>query len=111
MHLLRANKKEGSMNNSLVPTGSLLPSKLDRQVSRALARIDGAALVASHQDQVRLDRVASTTERGMLRAAQLGALESGLIQGSPQSAGYVHMVATAGAFGIAAVVYEAGSGS
>jgi len=96
------------MNSSLVQTGGLVPSKLDRQVSRALARIDGAALVASHQDQVRLDRVATTTERGMIRAAQLGALEGALLQGAPQSAGYVHAVACAGAFGIAAVVYEAG---
>lgn len=98
------------MTNSLVPTGSLLPSKLDRQVSRALARIDGAALVASHQDQVRLDRVATTTERGMVRAAQLGALESVLVQSAPQSAGYVHAVACGGAIGIAAVVYDAGRG-
>jgi hypothetical protein len=98
------------MSSSLVPTGGLLPSKLDRQVSRALARIDGAALVASHQDQVRLDRVATTTERGMIRAAQIGALEGALVQSAPQSVGYVHAVACAGAVGIAAVVYEAGRG-
>jgi hypothetical protein len=98
------------MTNSLVPAGSLLPSKLDRQVSRALARIDGAALVASHQDRGRLDRVAGTTEHGMVRAAQIGALEGVLVQSSPQSAGYVHAVACAGAIGIAAVVYDAGRG-
>ncbi len=99
------------MSSSLVPTGGLLPSTFDRQVSRALARIDGAALVASHQDQVRLDRVATTTERGMIRAAQLGALEGVLAQSSPQAAGYVHAVTCAGAIGIATVVYEAGRGS
>jgi hypothetical protein len=98
------------MSSSLIPTGGLLPSTLDRQVSRALARIDGAALIASHQDQARLDRVATTTERGMIRAAQLGALEGALAHSSPQSAGYVHAVACAGAIGIAAVVYEAGRG-
>lgn len=96
------------MSSTLVPTGGLLPSKLDRQVSRALARIDGAALVASHQDRMRLDRVAGTTEHGMVRAAQLGALEGVLAQNAPQSAGYVHAVACAGAIGIAAVVYDAG---
>ncbi len=99
------------MSGSLIPTGGLLPSKLDRQVSRALAQIDGAALVANHGDQARLDRVATTTERGMIRAAQLGALEGVLMQSAPQSAGYVHAVACAGAIGIAAVVYEAGRGS
>jgi len=54
--------------------------------------------------------VATTTERGMIRAAQIGALEGALVQSAPQSVGYVHAVACAGAVGIAAVVYEAGRG-
>lgn len=85
-------------------------SNVDRRVFRALAQIDGAALVASHRDQARIDRVAGTTEHGMVRACQLGVLEAGLIQSAPYAAGYVHAVATAGAMGIAAVVYEAGRG-
>ncbi len=92
-------------------SGGLFPSKLDRQVSRALARIDAGVLVASHRDQTRIDRVAGTTERGMVRAAQIGALEAALAQNVPSSAGYVHAVATAGAIGIVAAVYEAGRGS
>jgi hypothetical protein len=86
-------------------------STVDRQVSRALARIDAAALVASHQDQARIDRVAGTTEHGMVRACQLGLLEAGLIQHAPHAAGYVHAAATAGAMGIASVVYDAGRGA
>ncbi len=82
-------------------------TKIDRQVSRALAQIDAAALIASHRDQAQISRVASTTEYGMLRAAQVGALEGVLIQSAPNSAGYVHAVATAGALGIASVVYDA----
>jgi hypothetical protein len=85
-------------------------TRMDRQVSRALAQIDGAALVASHRDRAQIDRVAGTTEHGMLRAAQLGTLELALAQNAPQSVGYVHAVATAGALGIAAAVYEAGRG-
>ena len=88
--------------------GGLGLSKVDRQVSRALVQIDGAALVASHRDQARINRVAGTTEHGMVRACQLGALEQALIQSAPNAAGYVHAVTTAGALGIAAVVYEAG---
>jgi hypothetical protein len=84
---------------------------LDRQVSRAMARIDTAALVASHQDRRRIDRVADTTEYGMFRVAQLGAFEGALIQSAPLSAGYVHTVAVGGAMGIAAAVYEAARGS
>ncbi len=86
-------------------------TKTDRQISRALAQIDAATLVASHRDQARLDRVAGTAERGMMRACQIGILEAGLIQSAPYAAGYVHVVATAGAMGIASVVYEAGRGA
>lgn len=86
-------------------------SNVDRRVSRALAQIDAAALVASHRDQVRLDRVAGTAERGMVRACQLGVLEQALIQSAPNAAGYVHAVTTAGALGIASVVYDAGRGA
>ena len=99
------------MSNALIPTGGLFPTKLDRQTSKALAQLDAGALVASHRDQARIDRVAGTTERGMVRAAQLGALEATLIQNVPSAAGYVHAAATAGAMGIVAAVYEAGSGS
>ena len=97
-------------DNLPVLTGGLFPSKLDRQVGRALSQIDAAAMVASHRDQARLDRVAGTAERGMVRAAQLGALEAVLIQSAPHAAGYVHAVTAAGALGIASVVYEAGRG-
>jgi hypothetical protein len=81
------------------------------KIDRALAQIDAAALVASHQDHKRIDRVAGTTEYGMLRAAQLGAFEGALNQSSPLSAGYVHTVAVGGVWGIAAVVQEAGRSS
>ena len=86
-------------------------SNVDRRVSRALAEIDGAALVASHRDRRRIDRVADTTEYGMVRACQLGVLEAGLNQNAPYAAGYVHTVAVGGALGIAAAVYEAGRGA
>jgi hypothetical protein len=85
-------------------------AKVDRQVSRALAQIDAAALVASHRDRAQIDRMAGTTEYGMVRVAQLGVLEEALTHSSPQSAGYVHMVAVGGVVGIAASVHAAGRG-
>lgn len=95
-----------------VPYSSgLALTKIDRQVSRALAQIDAAALVASHRDRAQINRVAGTTEHGMLRAAQLGALEGALVTNVPQSAGYVHTVVVGGVWGIAATVHEAGRGS
>lgn len=98
------------MSNSLVPSGGLLPSRLDRQVSKALEQIDATQLVAMHRDQARLDRVAGTAERGMMRAAQLGALEAALVQVTPNAAGYVHAAAVGGALGIAGVIHDASRG-
>lgn len=98
------------MSNSLVPAGGLLPSRLDRQVSRALGQIDATHLVAMRRDQARMERVAGTAERGMVRAAQLGALEATLAQMAPNAAGYVYASAVAGALGIASVVHDAARG-
>jgi hypothetical protein len=95
-----------------VPYSSgLALSKIDRQVARAMAQIDAAAAAASHRDRAQIDRIAGTTEHGMFRAAQLGALEGALIQSSPLSAGYVHTVAVGGVWGIAAAINQGGRGS
>jgi hypothetical protein len=95
------------MSNSLIPSGSFFPSKIDRQVSKALEQIDAGTLVAMRRDEARLDRVAGTARRGMVRAAEVGALEATLIQAVPNAAGYVRASAVAGALGIAEVVYDA----
>ncbi len=98
------------MSNSLIPTGSRFPSKTDRQVSKALEQIDASTLVAMRRDEARLDRVAGTTRRGMVRAAEVGALETTLAKAVPSAVGYVHASAVAGALGIAEVVYDAAKG-
>jgi hypothetical protein len=85
-------------------------SKLDRQVSKSLAQLDGQQLLALRRDQAQIERVATTAERGMARAAQLGALEATLVQMAPNAAGYVHASAVAGAIGIASVVHDATRG-
>ncbi len=99
------------MSNALVPSGGLLPSRLERQVSKALEQIDAEQLVAARRDQARLDRVAGTAERGMVRAAQLGVLEATLVQMAPHAAAYVHASAVGGAIGIAGVVHDASRGA
>jgi hypothetical protein len=75
-----------------------------------LEQIDAQQLVATRRDQARLERVAGTAERGMMRAAQLGSLEAALVQMAPNAAGYVHASAVAGALGIAGVVHDASRG-
>jgi tRNA A37 threonylcarbamoyltransferase TsaD len=98
------------MSSSLVPSGGLFPSKTDRQVSKALEQIDARSLVAMRRDEARLDRVAGTARRGMIRAAEVGALEATLVQAVPNATGYVHASAVAGALGIAEVVCDAAKG-
>jgi hypothetical protein len=98
------------MNNALVRTGGLLPSRLDRQVVRAREQIDAQQMVAMHRDQARIARVAGTAEHGMMRAGQLGVLEAGLAQLAPNAGAYVHASAVAGALGIARVVHDATRG-
>ncbi len=98
------------MSSSLVPASSFLPSRTNRQIARAMEQVDAAQLVALHRDQARLDRVATTAERGMVRAAQLGALEASLVSVAPNAAGYVHAAAVGGALGIAGVVHDASRG-
>jgi hypothetical protein len=99
------------MSDNLPATaGGLFPTRRDRQLSRALSRLDAQGLVALHSDQVQLDRVATTAERGMTRAAQIGALEATLVAAVPNAAGYVHASAVAGAIGIAGVVHGAARG-
>lgn len=88
-------------------SGGLLPSRLDRQMTRALEQIDASTAVAVRRDQARLERVATTTERGMARAGQIGALEAAIVQTCPGAAPYVHASAVAGALGIAGVIYDA----
>jgi hypothetical protein len=92
-------------------SGGLLPSRLGRQVSKALVQIEAASMVASHRDRARLDRIASTTERGMVRAAQVGVLEATLGQMAPNAVGYIHASAIGGAISIACVVHDAGRGA
>lgn len=98
------------MGNSLIHAGGLLPSRLERQLGRALEQIDASTAIAMRHDQARLDRVAGTAKRGMVRAAQIGILEEVLGQSSPQGAAYVHASAVAGALGIAHVVHDASRG-
>lgn len=106
------DRKEPKMSDNLPAFASgLLPYRLDRQVSKALTQIDAASMVAAHRDQARLDRIAGTTERGMVRAAQLGVLEATFTQMAPNAASYVHACAVAGAIGLAGVVHDASRGA
>jgi hypothetical protein len=99
------------MNNSLVQAAGLLPSRLDRQVGRALEQIDASTAIAVRRDAARLERITETTQRGMLAVSHLAAVEVALGQATPHAADRLHAVAVAGAIGIVSVVHDAGMGA
>jgi hypothetical protein len=93
-----------------------MPAKTRRRYEREMRRADEAmreiglaASLAAYHDAVRIDRIASTTEHGMMRAAQFAALETALAA-NPVAAGYAHAIGCGGVAGIAGVVRETSRG-
>jgi hypothetical protein len=105
------DRQENPMSSDLVPTGSLFPSKLDRRVSKALGQIDASTTVALRQDMARLERVAQTTQHGMIAVSHLASVEAALMEATPHAAGRIHAVACAGAIQIVGIVHDAGRNS
>jgi hypothetical protein len=99
------------MSGSLVLSGGLFPSKLDRNVSRALAEIDAGATVALRRDMARLERITQTTQTGMMAVSHLASVEAALMEATPHAAGRIRAVACAGAIQIVGVVHDAGRGA
>jgi hypothetical protein len=91
--------------------GGLFPSKLDRRVSRALGQIDASTIVAGRRDLARLERVAQTTQHGMVAVSHLASVEVALMEATPHAAGRIHAVACAGAIQIVGIVHDAGRSS
>jgi hypothetical protein len=91
-------------------SGGLFPSRLDRQVSKALAQLDANTMLATRRDAAQLERITETTQRGMLAVSHLASVEAALAQATPHAAAQLRAVACAGAIGIVGVVHDAGRG-
>jgi hypothetical protein len=96
------------MGTSLIPSGGLLPSKLDRAISKELVRIDAATELGKHSDRQRIDRIMEATQRGQVAAAAISGTELTLVRGFPHAQARISAIADAGAMGLVRVVYEAG---
>ncbi|HTA34496.1 MAG TPA: hypothetical protein VK721_13845 [Solirubrobacteraceae bacterium] len=92
-------------------TGVFLPSKLDRQVGRALAGIEASNLVGMRRDVARIERMTGTAEAGMQAVARVGLMEAAVAQAAPHVMPELQMVRRAAALGIAGVVFDAGRGA
>ena len=92
----------------IAPSGGFLPSRLESQVSKSVARIEASAEVARASDRARIGRVVATTQHGMGAAAHLAALEAGYAQMVPHAANQLRAIETAGVMGILNAVHRAG---
>ena len=99
------------MSSSLVPTGGLFPSKLDRQLGRSLSHIEASNLLAKRRDLARIERVTGTAEVGMHAIGRIGLVEAGVAQAAPHVIPELQTIRRAAALGIAGVVYDAGRGA
>ena len=99
------------MGKSLVPSGSLYPTRLDRQVGKALDRVEASNIVAKRTDVARIERITETGEGGMLAVGRLGMVEAGVAQSAPHVMPELHAIRSAATHGIVGVVYDAGRGA
>jgi hypothetical protein len=99
------------MSNSLVSTGGLYPTRLDRQVGKALDRIEASNIVAKRRDVARIERITETSEVGMLAVGRLGMVEAAVAQATPHVAPGLRAIQCAAVLGIAGVVHDAGRGA
>jgi hypothetical protein len=96
------------MGESLIQAGGLFPGALDRKVGKALSQIDACTTVAMRRDMAKLERVAQTTQHGMIAVSHLASVEAALMEATPHAAGRIHAVACAGAIQIVGIVHDAG---
>jgi hypothetical protein len=99
------------MSNSLTRTGALYPTKLDRQLGKALDHIEASNIVAKRRDLARIERITETSEVGMLAVGRLGLVEAAVAQTTPHVAPGLRVIQCAAVLGIAGVVDDAGRGS
>jgi hypothetical protein len=96
------------MSSSLELSAGRFGSTLDRRVAKALSQIDASTAVAVRRDMARLERVAQTTQHGMIAVSHIASVEAALMEATPHAAGRIHAVACAGAIQIVGIVHDAG---
>lgn len=94
------------MNNNLVlaSPNALLPTRLDRQVDRALERVRAGQLITSAQEIAKVETVAQVTEAALLATSHVSALESMLAMRTPHAEERLRHIADAGALSMTEVV-------
>lgn len=98
------------MGSDLIPlgSGSGLPARVERQLSRELATIAARGMVTAAREAAKIEAVSHVTEEGLFAVSQISAIEGLLINRTPHAARRLQHVADSGAAGIADIVLRTG---
>lgn len=89
---------------ALSPLGELVSSKIERQVSREVRRIQANGAVAAAHHNARVEAIAEVTETALLATSHVSAIEALLVARTPHAEGRLRHIADAGCTGMANVV-------
>lgn len=89
----------------LVPfTGTAQLSRIERQTSRALARVRAQQAVMTAQEVARVETIAGVTETALLATSHIAAVEALLVTRTPRAEERLRHLADAAAVGMTEVV-------
>lgn len=90
--------------------GELFPSRIERQTSRALERLEAEAAIATRADALRIERVTDAASHAQSAVGYLSALEVVHVQGSPNplTEFRVRQITDAATLGLRGAVLRAG---
>jgi hypothetical protein len=91
---------------ALSPLGELVSSKIERQVSREVRRVQAHGAVAAAHHSARVDAIAEVTEAALLATSHVSAIEALLVARTPHAEGRLRHIADAGCTGMANVVLD-----
>jgi len=105
----QAHDEKGDVMPDIVPfgSGSLLPSRVERQTGRALERIRASQAVATAHEVAKVEVIQDVTEAALMATANVSAIEALLVARTPHAEGRLRTIADAGALGMAEVVMKA----
>ena len=82
----------------------LQPSRIERQSSRAVERIQARQSVTAAREAAKVEVVAEVTEAALLATSHISALESLLVTRTPRAEERLRHIADAGSFSLVEIV-------
>lgn len=96
------------MNDLIPQQRGLLPSRIERGMSRELERVRAGKVIAAAREEAKIEVLAQTTESALLAASHVAAVEALLVARTPHAEARLRHIADAGTIGMTEVVIKAG---